>query len=404
MSLTDIQIRALKPTLGKQIAKHGDRDGLYVAVLKSGVRSFRFDYVFRGRGQTVTFGCYPKVTLGEARAAHAEARKLLDAGKNPAEEKRRKRAQKDSPHTFGALAEIWLRDAGLAPSTVTLRRRILDGDILPTFGKRQLADISTVQVMDLCEKILARGAPSAAVKAREIISLVYKWAAARGLDVADPAAKIKAAALATFKPRERALNPGEIGVFFHALEGVGSQPALKLALKLVLLTLVRKGEMIGATFDEFDVDAATWTIPASRMKGRRAHIVYLSRQAIDIVKVLKGIAGRSPYLLQARGDPSKPIGAATLNGVINAVIKVTQKVSDVKLESFALHDMRRTASTLLHDAGYSSDVIEKALAHQQRGIRAVYNRAEYAEQRREMLQKWADMVDGYCAITAHSKN
>ncbi|WP_211625360.1 tyrosine-type recombinase/integrase [Paraburkholderia domus] len=397
--MTDIKIRALKPTPGKTLTKHGDRDGLYVAVLASGVRSFRFDYIFRGRGQTLTFGRYPDVTLAAARAKLADARKLLADGENPADHKRRRRGREDGAQTFGALAEIWLRDAGLAPSTVTLRKRILDGDILPAFGKRQLTDISTPQVMDLCEKILARGAPSTAVHAREIISLVYRWAAARGIEVGDPAGKIKGAALATFKPRERALTPGEIGTFFNVLEGVGSQPALKLAFRLVLLTLVRKGEMIGATFDEFDLDAATWTIPAGRMKGGRTHVIYLSRQVVEIVRVLKGIAGRSAYLLQARGAPDKPICTSTLNSVINVVIRAAKK-TDVSLEPFALHDMRRTASTLLHDAGFSSDVIEKALAHQQRGIRAVYNRAEYAEQRRDMLQKWADMVDEYCAATA----
>jgi len=130
--------------------------------------------------------------------------------------------------------------------------------------------------------------------------------------------------------------------------------------------------------------------------ARRPHVVYLSQQAIDLLVGLKTCAGSSPYLLPGRYETDKPMSEATLNRVIAAVVKKAQKES-LDLPHFCVHDLRRTASTLLHEAGFNTDWIEKCLAHEQRGVRAVYNKAEYADQRRAMLQSWADMVDGWIA-------
>jgi integrase len=251
-------------------------------------------------------------------------------------------------------------------------------------------------VFDLCEKIKERGAPATAVHAREIIQQVYRHAMARGLKIENPAENVKASAIATFKPRERALTPGEIRTFFTVLDTVGTLPTLKLALKFILLSMCRKGELLQATWKEVDFEAAAWTVPAERMKARRPHVVYLSQQALDLLVGLKTCAGSSPYLLPGRYETDKPMSEATLNRVIAAVVEKAQKEGH-ELPHFCVHDLRRTGSTLLHEAGFNTDWIEKCLAHEQRGVRAVYNKAEYAEQRREMLQSWADMVDGWIA-------
>jgi integrase len=162
-----------------------------------------------------------------------------------------------------------------------------------------------------------------------------------------------------------------------------------------MLTLVRKSEFTNAVWDEIDFGRQLWQIPAGRMKASRAHIIPLSSQAHDLLVGLQMCAGGSRYLLAGRYDLTKPLSNAALNRVINITIEETRKEGKPGLGDFSVHDLRRTASTLLHEAGYPSDWIEKCLAHEQKGVRAVYNKAEYLPQRTFMLQQWADMVDGW---------
>jgi integrase len=176
-------------------------------------------------------------------------------------------------------------------STISMRKSILDRDILPVFGNRRLEEITTKQVMDLCEKIKARGAPATAVHAKETIQQVYRQAKDRGIDIVNPAEAIKSSAIAKFKSRNRPLSPDNIRVFFNTLENIGTMPTLKMAIKFLCLTLVRKSELINATWDEVDFEKAVWSIPAKRMKMENSHNVYLSQQALDILIALK-IEGR----------------------------------------------------------------------------------------------------------------
>lgn len=412
MALTDMKLKNLKPE--ETAYKVLDRDGMYGVVSPKGTVTFRYDYRLAGRRETLTLGQYdefqasqPKrdpetikygdpLSLADARELLARAKNSVSRGESPARDKADGKRELRESGTFQTFADIWLRDAGLADSTAAMRKSILDRDVLPKFGKRKLEEITPSQVLGLCEKIKERGAPATAVHAREIIQQVYRHAMSRGLKIDNPADAVKASAIATFKPRERALTPGEIQTFFTVLDTVGTLPTLKLGLKYVLLTMCRKGELLQATWKEVDFDKTTWTIPAERMKARRPHVVYLSQQALDLLVGLKTCAGSSPYLLPGRYETDKPMSEATLNRVIAAVVEKAQKES-LDLPHFCVHDLRRTASTLLHEAGFNTDWIEKCLAHEQRGVRAVYNKAEYADQRRAMLQSWADMVDGWIA-------
>ena len=169
----------------------------------------------------------------------------------------------------------------------------------------------------------------------------------------------------------------------------------RLALRLILLTLVRKSELIQATWDEVDFANALWTIPKERMKGAKAHSVYLSQQALDIMIALKTCAGNSRYLLPSRYDADEPMSRATFNRVTTAIASLAEK-DELPLAPFTVHDLRRTASTLLNEVGFNSDWIEKCLAHEHgRTVRGVYNKAEYEVQRRHMMQEWADTVDAW---------
>ncbi|RQN70995.1 integrase [Escherichia coli] len=392
--LTDTKLKNLKPQ--DKLYKVSDRDGLYVAVLTSGTVSFRYDYRINGRRETLVIGQYGRdgISLAEAREELIAAKKLLKAGQSPAAAKRDGIKKIRGAETFTVHTDSYMKHVILADSTRAMKQAVIDRDILPVLGNKMMTEITTSMVRDLCDRIVERGGRATAVQAREISSSVYRHANDRGHGLFNPAADIKPSSLAIFKPRERTLTPEEMGLFFRTLDAIGAIGTMKMALKLVLITMVRKGEFTNATWDEIDFKKWTWTIPSDRMKGSRAHVIYLPKQAQDILVGLQMCAGGSEYLVPGRYNFRKPLSNAALNSLIDRTVKIINEDGE-HIQGFTVHDMRRTASTLLHEAGYPSDWIEKALAHEQKGVRAVYNKAEYARQRAYMLQQWADMIDSW---------
>ncbi|HHW7207371.1 tyrosine-type recombinase/integrase [Escherichia coli] len=392
--LTDTKLKNLKPQ--DKLYKVSDRDGLYVAVLTSGSVSFRYDYRINGRRETLVIGQYGRdgISLAEAREELIAAKKLLKSGQSPAAAKRDGIKKIRGAETFAVHTDSYMKHVILADSTRAMKQAVIDRDILPVFGNKMMAEITTSMVRDLCDKIVERGGRATAIQAREIISSIYRYANDRGHGLFNPASDIKASSIATFKPRERSLQPEEIGILFRALDTVSTFPTLRLAVRLILITMVRKSEFTNATWKEIDFKKWTWTIPSERMKGSRAHVIYLPRQAQDLMVGLQMCAGGSDYLLPGRYTSSKPLSNAALNSVIDRAVAVATNAGE-EISDLTVHDLRRTASTLLHEAGYPSDWIEKALAHEQKGVRAVYNKAEYARQRAYMLQQWADMIDAW---------
>ncbi|AYC20101.1 Prophage integrase IntS [Dickeya dianthicola] len=394
--LTDTKLKNLKPE--EKLYKVSDRDGLYVAVLTSGSVSFRYDYRINGRRETLVIGQYGRdgISLAEAREELIAAKKLLKAGQSPAAAKRDGIKKIRGAETFAVHTDHYMKHIVLADSTRTMKESVIERDIMPVLGNKMMAEITTSMVRDLCDRIVERGGRATAVQAREIISSVYRHANDRGHGLFNPASDIKPSSIAMFKPRDRCLQPEEVGIFFRTLDTVAAMATMKLALKLVLLTMVRKNEFINATWKEVDFKKWEWVIPSDRMKGSRAHVIYLPRQAQDLMVGLQMCAGGSEYLLPGRYSVIRPLSNSALNRLITTTVEAAQ-AAGYNLEHFAVHDMRRTASTLLHEAGYPSDWIEKALAHEQRGVRSVYNKAEYARQRAYMLQQWADMIDSWIA-------
>ena len=186
------------------------------------------------------------------------------------------------------------------------------------------------------------------------------------------------------------------------LESSATQPTIRLALRLILLTLVRKSELVEATWDEVDFENALWTIPKRRMKGAKAHNVYLSQQALDIMVALRTCASGSKFVMPSRYDADHCMSKATLNRVTQVCAERAKQLG-LPLDPFTVHDLRRTGSTILNELGFNSDWIEKALAHEDgRSSRGVYNKAEYGEQRRHMLQEWADMIDAWVSGKSHT--
>ena len=400
--LTDTTLKNLKPKDAPY--KVTDRDGMYVTVSTAGTVTFRYDYRINSRRETLTIGRYGPggLSLARAREKCIDAKRAVSEGQSPAQEKQREKRRLSDAKTFQEFTDEWYEGARMADSTRSMRKSILDRDILPVFKSRLLSEISPDDLRDLCGKVKGRGAPATAIHVRDIIKQIYGFAILHGEKVANPADDVGPSSIATFVARDRALSPSEIRIMLKQLEYVASYPTIKLGLRLILLTLVRKGELIHATWDEIDFENALWTIPKARMKAGKAHNIYLSQQALDIMIALRTCAGGSRYLLPSRYDGDKCMSNATLNRVGQIVVE-RSKAKGLPIENFTVHDLRRTGSTILNELGFNSDWIEKCLAHEDgRSSRGIYNKAEYAEQRRHMLQEWADMVDAWVAGESHT--
>jgi integrase len=399
--LTDAALKHLK---GKEkIYKITDRDGMYALVAPSGQITFRYDYRLNSRRETLTIGRYGQdgISLAQARERCLAARKMVAEGQSPAQEKQREKRRIKTSQNFGEFGTQWMKTARMAESTRAMRKAIFDRDILPLWKKRLLAEITPEDLRHLCTKVKDRGAPATAIHVRDIVKQIYAFAILNGEKVANPADEVGPASIATFIPKDRSLSPSEIKIAFEQLEHVPTLPTIRLGLRLILLTLVRKSELLDAVWDEVDFENALWSIPKERMKRAKPHNVYLSQQALDIMIALKTCAGNSRYLLPSRYDADAPMSRATFNRITVAIAERAKKAG-LALEPFTVHDLRRTGSTLLNELGFNRDWIEKCLAHEEgRSSRGVYNKAEYKDQRRHMLQEWADMIDAWIAGRKH---
>lgn len=311
------------------------------------------------------------------------------------DEKQRNKRRLKEAKSFGQFGEKWLTAAPMADSTRSMRRSIFERELLPIWSNRLLTEITPDDLRAHCANIVERGAPATAIHVRDILKQIYGFAILHGEKVANPADDVGPASIANFVPRDRSLSPAEIRVMLKMLEKVATLPTIRLGLRLILFTMVRKSELQDATWDEVDFENAVWAIPKERMKRSKAHNVYLSRQALDIFIALRTCSGNSRYVLPSRYDADAPMSRATFNRVTYAVAEQA-KEEGLPLEHFTVHDLRRTGSTLLNELGFNSDWIEKCLAHEDgRSSRGVYNKAEYEIQRRHMMQEWSDIVEAW---------
>lgn len=383
MALTDTKLRSLKP--GSRAKQYADGGGLFIEVMPGGARVWRMRYRLAGRQEKVTFGPYPAIGLTEARLKREEAKGEIAHGLSPMRVRRHRKIEATQPNTVEAFAEVWLAD--VVQKTNSRPRnieRVVRKDIIRAIGRKRVADVTPADVLAITDRIKARGSDTVALLTRNVLKRLFAYAIARELTTFNPAAAVEARFIATAKSRDRTLSADEIGRFLKAVYASSMRRSHKLALHLLILCMVRKGELTGARWDEFDFDKAEWTIPAERMKKDRPHVVYLSAQALDLFRELKTLACGSPFVMPSRGSLERPISHSALNQAVRTL--------DLELHDFVIHDFRRTASTHLNEMGFNSDWIEKALAHGQKGVRGVYNKAEYSDARARMLQQWADFV------------
>lgn len=389
-ALTDTQLRNLKPR--EKAYQVADGNGLVIEVRPVSHKAWLYRYRLYGKQEKFSIGNYPALSLAEARKAHVDARKLVMAGKSPAQSKQAERLRlSDDLQIVRGLAKAYIEDhlAGLVSAKNATAW--IENHILPHIGGRFLHEVTPADCIAIVERIKRKGAPAVARKVLEQLRGIFGYAVDRHLLTLNPAAQVRAAKIIGSKgSRERVLSAGEIKQLFEAAESFPTSPSNRIAFKLILLTLCRKGELVKAAWEHVDLERGEWRIPSKNAKNRNEHIVYLSRQAIGLFRKLRELAGTSPWVLPGQ-DPQKPITHTTLNQVLYVARHQGEK--QPWLEDMHIHDMRRTASTHLHEAGFSSDVVEKSLNHTIEGVRGVYNRAQYASQRRVMLQQWSDMVD-----------
>jgi len=232
-----------------------------------------------------------------------------------------------------------------------------------------------------------QGFDAAAGQIRGLLKRMLDYAVTCGLLAHNPVTALPMRHVYRAAARDRALTPEEIQLFLRSAQASNIRRQFKIALHLILMTLVRKSELLLAQWKDVHLDEAEWHIPQENSKTGKPHIVYLSKQGVLLFKELRILAGNSAWVLPGRGTLAKPFASNAINGALKVALQ------DQEIPAFTIHDLRRTASTLLHEKGWASDVVEKALNHTIGGVRGIYNRAEYAEQRKEMLQFWADFID-----------
>lgn len=389
MALTDTFIRTAKPR--DKPYRKSDGQGLEIEILPSGTKAWRYRYYVDGKQEKVTLGRYPETSLATARQKRSELASLVADGISPAKRKQEnKRKQPDL--TFEAFSkryydEVVCRDRKYPEQM----ERYLRKDIYPFIGDKLVRAVTVDDVRRIIEHKKAQGFDSSAGQIRDLLKRLYDYAIAAGVTELNPAAMIPRRFVTTERPRTRFLTANEIRSFLTTIYKSNIRRQFKLSFHLLVLTLTRKSELLNARWEHVDHRRGEWHIPLDNSKTGKPHIVYLSRQADALFRELKMLAGRSELVLPGRSSTTKPFAKNALNTALGGL--------SFDMPPFTIHDLRRTSATHLNEFGFHPDHVEKALNHQITGVRGVYNRAEYADQRREMLQHWADVVDDL--VTEH---
>tara|TARA_R110000787_G_scaffold42377_19_gene104254 strand:+ start:4406 stop:5605 length:1200 start_codon:yes stop_codon:yes gene_type:complete len=389
--LTELQVKNAKPKIKKYTVADGG--GLTLMVLPDGSRYWRLRYRINGRAKMVAVGKpYPLTTLKQAREKAGQFREELAKGLDPSLERQKEKRAKQgcAANTFRDAAQAWheFRSKAWDKKTSDQARTYLHKDLLPRLGSRSLDDISPPDLADLISGIEARGAFDVAKKARQWLKAIYSHARANGWTEADPARDLAALA----QPGPESENYAHLIIedlpdFLRALEAYEGSPLVRACAKLALWTANRPGVTRTLRWDELDLEAGTWTIRKGRegMKRGYYHITPLPSQAITMLKELIPITGHFEHVFIGRNDPTRSLSDGAVRGMLKAIGYHKKQT---------MHGFRHLISTALNDKGYAVDWVERQLAHGDPDkIRGTYNKAAYLEQRRKMMQNWADYLD-----------
>lgn len=363
-----------------------DGRGLSLDVLPSGKMSWLYRYRTNGKQEKVVLGRYPDLTLRAAREKRDDLATTVANGKSPAHEIRLMRAGLAANPTVREFGNRYFEEQVVTrwknPKDI---RRYLDNEIYPAMGDKLLKELTALDVQALVYRKRDNGRVAAAIQLRGVIKQMFDYAVEVQLVTMNPAAMVATRYIGRSRKRSRVLTPKEIRLYLRIIYQSNIRRQFKLALHIILLTLSRKSELLLARWKDVNLDSGEWIIPEENAKNGKPHIVYLSKQVTTMFRELKALAGDSELVLPGRSSLSRPFAANALNKALEGLT--------FDMDPLTIHDLRRTGATLLTEHGFDKDVIEKALSHEREGIRAVYVLAEYAEQRRKMLQWWSDYVD-----------
>lgn len=392
MKLTDRSIRAIKPRKDRFEVWETGRAGFGLRVAPSGRKTWIYLYRFNGKPRRMTLGTYPAMSLAEAHAVQAEAAKALDSDIDPGAADRAAREALRQEPTVEQLVTEFVKKGLIAKGNRSWEeyQRNLNKDIVPAWGHRKARDIKKRDVILLLESILERGSPNQSTQVFKIIRRMFNFAIERDILQASPCAQVKP--LVPTVKKDRFLSADEIRVFWNNLDDCNMSEGMRRALKLVLVTAQRPGEVIGSHSSE--LDGCWWTIPAERCKNKRTHRVYLTPMARELFQNHdQGYLFPSP-----RRDEHDRIRPVHINAMAHALRKALAPHPEsgrraLDLEHFTPHDLRRTAATFLGEIGISGEIIGKVLNHADRSVTAIYNRHTYDKEKRQALEAWARNLD-----------
>lgn len=385
--LTDKAIQAAKPKA--KAYRLYDEGGLMLLVRPSGTKVWQYPYKFDDSYNIHTIGQYggtaDKVGTADARKKRDEVKALLKQGIDPNKHKKETYQHKvsESSNTFEAAARDWYSKQNLAAKHGKNVLARLEKDVFGVIGWKPISEVSVRDIMAILKRIEERGAPDVAKRISQYCSAIFEHAIVQGLCDMNPAlGRAKYIQGNKIKNRDH-LSEKQLPAFLKRLNDPADQTYMTLAVKLLTLTFVRPGELLGAKWEEFDEKNKLWVIPASRMKMGREHIVPLSKQALAAISALKKINGHSALLFPGRSG-KKPISDVAL---IRSVKTLTN-------DQATPHGFRHTASTILNERGFNADHIEMQLAHVEKSkVRGTYNKAIYLDDRKALMQAWADYLD-----------
>lgn len=392
--LTAVQIRNAKAK--NKPYKLTDGHGLYLHVAESGKKTWRYRYRIAGTESTFVMGEYPQMSLEEARKDRVRSRELVKMGINPAHERKdiksgilekNKAARDIKANSFEAVALEWISQQKERWSRGHINdvRGTLEHDAFPILGSYPVDTITPPMILKVIRNIENRGSFEIAHKVLQRMTAILRYAVQTGLTTYNPASDMKGVLKTRKVVHYAALSREDLPEFLRKLTGADIHITTKLALKFTILTAARSGEVRGATWNEINLEEAIWRIPAERMKMDSPHNVPLSKQAVAILERVARLYGQHGLIFPGTRDSDKQLSENTM---LYAMYRMGYH------SRATVHGFRAVFSTIANETGFEGDVIEKALAHEERNrVRAAYHRSEYLEQRRKLMQWWADFLD-----------
>lgn len=388
--LTNAKIKSitLPPDTQKRPDKYSDSGGLQLHVFSNGGKYWRLAYRFEGKQKTYSIGIYPEVSLAEAREKREEIKKLIKANIDPMATKKEQEFDKGGFNTFQHVALEWYskKQTVWAATTANKVKRRLEADILPYLGSLPIAEITAPILLHTIQRIETRSVDTA-YRALEECGQIFRYGIATGKNLHDPSVAIRGALTKRSKNHFAALiEPKEVGALLRAIDDFNGTFVVKSALQLAPLFFVRIGELRTAKWSEIDFERAEWRYFITKTKQN--HIVTLSTQALKILSELKQLTGNYEYIFIGGRNPNRPMSDAAINAALRRM------GYDTKTEMTG-HGFRAMARTILHERlDMDRDVIEHQLAHRvPDALGAAYNRTRFLEQRKHMMQAWADYLD-----------